>query len=224
MTLKRYKKAIIITVSVLVAVVATGIGIYFALHSCFPYNHDAGHAGYLDVVETAKQEYGCDKVLWYQPCRNNSLLLPKGVKIQSEKVYCVVAEKNDDEVFLVIPSEHDKEKGFFAEWKFDFSFTEIMSKMKSLGIPCEPYSDGMQNTMYRSDEISLVEFDEIKDKYSVYYRGCDLNAYWGYAYNKGENNNSDVTEINAFCVAMQKNHELVIYSWDMHSDEYTLLT
>lgn len=178
----------------------------------FSSNHDDYH---IDARKIAIEEYGCDKVIWFD-YGNNVGVLPDGVSIVSGDVCCVAAEKDGEEVILFIPESNPKE-GFFAKWKFDYSFTEIIEKMESVGIVCPEFDklDGVNGNSF----LKLVDFplyigeENILDK-------LDFPAYFQYLC---DNTYVDEEQPNACCFIVQINHEIKIYRFDYETREYSIL-
>lgn len=200
MTLKKYQKAIIITVSVLIAVVAAVIGFFFALDSLH-------HTHPRSESSIAEEDYGCDDVIWYTYCNSSNAALPDDVHITTEYVCCMAAEKDGEEVMLFLPYDSKKENGFFAKWKFDYTFTEIVTKMEFVGIECSKFGCLyheiylVDSPLHIDEEINLGSFD-----FPAYFQ-CETNS-----------EQPDIVYIVA-----QKNHELKIYEFNRDTQECTVL-
>lgn len=210
MALKSYQKSIItVIVSVVLglgAVIGVWIGIYFAMSS-FAYDRDY----HINVKKIAKEEYGCDRIIWFFPCENDSAVLPDGVNIQSNEVYCVAAEKDGEEVILFIPSNPKKEKGFFAQWKFDCTFTEIVEKMESVGIVMADFhdSDGVYDKMMLADNPIYIDEENNSDKF-------DFPVYFQYECCRNG-------MVDLIYLVAQVNHEIKIYELDYAAETTSIL-
>lgn len=201
MTLKGYQKSIIIVVVSVVlglgAVVGVCAGAIFACGSVIrsiDWDHEIN---WKEVSEIAKNDYGCDKVLWAESFVSDTTLLPRGTKILSHNVYGVVVEKNGEELFLMIPCEKD-ESGFFADWKFDYSFTEIIAHMEALGIVFDSTDKNGDGIMYDGITAKEIFSDE------KWYGKFDVDVYFVY-----EHYNENIFQARYYVV--QKDHELRVY-------------
>lgn len=212
MALKSYQKSIItVVVSVVLgvgAVIGVCIGAIFACASIFGGGDTELY--WDDAYEIVKNEYGCDKVLWYDFASNHTGLLPSGKNLLSNNAICVIAEKDGEEVFLIIPSDPE-EPGFFADWKFDYSFTEIIARMESLGVIFDTTDIDGDGVLYRNIQVrDLLQGDEG-------YNRCDFHVYFEYYYYDDDIGNT-VTYY-----TMQENHELMVYK-EQQAGQYEQLS
>lgn len=172
---------------------------------------------YNEAIAIAKQDFGCDKILWIQ---SGALILETkpGEKIpvyslRSNYAYYVVGEKDGEEMYIVVPSTPDLDKPYTTTWGLDYSFTQIVEKFNDFGaqyvanVPDDYYSlkhSNYINLIVNTDTIrDFAEYYNVDDNYDSFYECLDVKLVFEYRWE---------VEGNEYrCMVAQENGELKAY-------------
>ena len=165
--IKRHKYAVAVASVVIIILIAfiTFIIVMAVLWSDGDVNRDK-------AISIARKEFGCEKVLWI--CHTNgSEFIDKASNRENvdfgKYAFCIVGQKEGEEIFIIIPAEYKRDKPYIATWPFDYSFTQIAEKFIELGAPY----DGEKFDKYPS-LISLNDNEDMIKRESEYY--CDVTG------------------------------------------------
>ncbi len=172
---------------------------------------------YNEAIAIAKQDFGCEKVLWIQ---SGALILETKpgdeipvYSLRSHYAFYVVGEKDGKEIYIVIPSNPNLDKPYTATWGLDYSFSQIVDKFNENGaqyvadVPGDYYSvkhSSYINLIVGSDTIrDFAEYYNVDGNYDSFYECLDIKAVFEYRWEK------DGKEYR--CMVTQENGELKSY-------------
>lgn len=172
---------------------------------------------YNEAIAIAKQDFGCEKILWIQ---SGALILETKPEeeipvysLRSHYAYYIVGEKEGKEVYIVVPSNPDLDKPYTATWGLDYSFTQIVEKFNEneaqyvADVPDDYYSvnrDSYINLIVNRDTIrDFAEYYNVNDNYDSFYECLDVKLVFEYRWEVEGNEHR--------CMVAQENGELKAY-------------
>lgn len=201
---KKIKSAV---TSVLAAVLLCVIG--SALTACSPQD-----IKYDDAIAIAKKDFGCEKILWID---SGAEILSTGVPTENTSPahysFYVVGEKDGKEVYILIPSPPTVEKPHVSEWKFDYTFTQIVDKLNKCGaryviqVPDDYYSakrSSFAELLTGQKLNGIAGYYEVGCSDDEFYERLDVKAAFQYVWIADGNINS--------CIITQESGQLKSYT------------
>ncbi len=165
------------------------------------------------AISIARKEFGCEKVLWI--CHTNgSDFIDKASNRENvdfgKYAFCIVGQKEGEEIFIIIPAEYKRDKPYIATWPFDYSFTQIAEKFIELGAPyVEKEFEKYPNLIDFEDKEDMIKresayyYDVAGVSSDVFYSRLDVKAIFSARWE------SDNRIFN--CIVTQENGELKAY-------------
>lgn len=145
-----------------------------------------------EAIAIAKNDFGCEKILWI---KSNALILsqspedePSVNTMRSHYSYYVVAEKDGNEIYLVIPSTPKLDKPYITTWCMDYSFKQIVHEFNKLGaqyvidVPDDYYSAAGNYINIETVEDMITgyaKYHEVDDA-ETFYERLDVKAVFNY--------------------------------------------
>ncbi len=206
--IKRHKFAVAVASVVIIILIAfiTFIVVMAVLWSDGDVNRDK-------AISIARKEFGCEKVLWI--CHTNgSDFIDKASNRENvdfgKYAFCIVGQKEGEEIFIIIPAEYKRDKPYIATWPFDYSFTQIAEKFIELGAPyVEKEFEKYPNLIDFEDKEDMIKreseyyYDVTGVSSDVFYSRLDVKAIFSARWE------SDNRIFN--CIVAQENGELKAY-------------
>ncbi len=206
--IKRHKFAVAVASVVIIILIAfiTFIIVMAVLWSDGDVNRDK-------AISIARKEFGCEKVLWI--CHTNgSDFIDKASNRENvdfgKYAFCIVGQKEGEEIFIIIPAEYKRDKPYIATWPLDYSFTQIAEKFIELGAPYdEEKFEKYPNLIHFNDKEDLIKmessyyYDVTGVSSDVFYSRLDVKAIFSARWE------SDNRIFN--CIVAQENGELKAY-------------
>lgn len=194
---------------------------------------------YDRAFKIARSDFGCKKILWVDSAvfGNN---ITGGIKYQPEEFggggfvtdevlsqnggYYVIGDDGDgNNIYVLVPRDKTRESAMF-EWKFDYSFSEILDFIGQFGYKYADGIDGRENEYLAdhrlwindNDDVIMYKLKRFGNENELYAR-LDVKLFFEYRQIIGDGEFYDY-------YIWQEGGKLKLYQWANSSSEPNVFT